>query len=59
MKRRVIPQFDLPSMERVFNLRIETATDGARVQRERQERERARLEAESRQQDFTKTVNRP
>ena len=37
--KRIVPQFDLPAMGEVFNLRIETATDGERVQREARERD--------------------
>ena len=49
MKRRIVPQFDLPAMGEAFNLRIESATDGERVQREARERERARIVADQSQ----------
>jgi hypothetical protein len=36
MKRKPIPQFDLPGTEQVFNLASETALDGERLAREQQ-----------------------
>ena len=41
----LIPQFELPGQEDAFNLAGETAVDGERVKREREERAREKAEA--------------
>ncbi|MBU6231564.1 hypothetical protein KGP36_02755 [Patescibacteria group bacterium] len=44
-----IPQFELPGQENAFNLWSETAIDGEKATRDREERERAKGEAAEKQ----------
>ena len=53
MKRRLAPQFDLPGQEQVFNLRVESATDGERLARERAQLTSDEDKAQRRQPELT------
>ena len=52
-------QFELPKAEEVFNLQVQTAVDGARVQAEQQAEQRNRRDAESRQNLLLSPANHP
>lgn len=50
MKRRAIPQFELPIVNEPFKLITDVTIDGDRISKEKQEKENAQREAEQKQE---------
>lgn len=52
MKKRIAPSHDFPFVSTTFNLLVEQTQDGERIEREKQQAEADRAEAETKQQEL-------